>query len=115
MGCDDKSKRGTLKTTSRGKRHGATCDDDDNNNTTTTARLDDGVRSVDTMYGDAGLRYLLYQSLPSILAHLLDFFATPARAHGPRIAVIVLLLLLLHLDIRAIAGYYDGAAGFPAP
>jgi len=66
---------------------------------------------------EAGLQgfCLFYQGLVSILAHLLDFFATPARAHGPRIAVIVLLLLLLHLDIGAVAGYYDGAAGFSAP
>ena len=79
--------------------------------------LTDGGRSVDCHVcggggggGGGGSSHLLYQSLPGILAHLLNFFATPARAHGARITVIVLLLLLLHLDVGAVAGYYDGAA-----
>lgn len=76
----------------------------------------EGGRSVAChVRGDAGLSYLLYQSLASILAHLLNLFATPARAHGARIAVVVLLLFLLHLDVGTVAGYYDGAARLSAP
>jgi hypothetical protein len=58
---------------------------------------------------------LLYQGLASIVAHLLNLFAAPARAHGARIAVVVLFLLFLHLDVGAVAGYYDGAARLSAP
>jgi hypothetical protein len=50
----------------------------------------------------------LYQCFSCILAHLLDLFAAPAGAHGPGIAVVI--LLFLHLDIRTVARYYDGAA-----
>jgi hypothetical protein len=57
-------------------------------------------------------RHSLYQCLARILAHLLDLFAAPSRAHGPCVAVIV--LLLLELDVRAVARYYDGAARLAA-
>ena len=56
--------------------------------------------------------HLLYEGLAGILAHLLDLLAAPSRAHGAGIAVVV--LLLLELDVGAVARYYDGAAGLPA-
>lgn len=56
--------------------------------------------------------YSLNQSLTGLLAHLLDLFAAPPGAHGPRIAIVV--LLLFELDLGAVAWYYDGAAGLPA-
>lgn len=56
--------------------------------------------------------YSLDQCLASLLAHLLDLFAAPSWAHGPGVAVVV--LLFLELDVWAVARYYDGAARFPA-
>ena len=60
---------------------------------------------------EAGLQgfCLFYQGLVSILAHLLNLFAAPARAHGSRIAVVV--FLLFQLDIGAVTGNNDGTAG----
>lgn len=60
----------------------------------------------------SGWRYLLYQRLSGVLPHLLDLLAASSRTHSPGIAVVV--LLLLELDVRAVARYYDGAAGLSA-
>jgi hypothetical protein len=54
----------------------------------------------------------LDQCLARILTHLLNLLAAPSRAHGPGVAVIV--LLLLELDVGAVARYYDGAARLAA-
>ena len=51
---------------------------------------------------------LLYQGFSGILAHLFNLFAAPSGAHSARIAVVV--LLLFHLDVRAVTGYYDSPA-----
>jgi hypothetical protein len=58
------------------------------------------------------MRYSLYQGLAGLLAHLLNLLATPPRAHGARVVVVV--LLLLELDVGAVARYYDGAARLSA-
>lgn len=54
----------------------------------------------------------LYQGLAGLLTHLLNLLAAPPGAHGPGVAVVV--LLLLELDVGAVARYYDGAAALPA-
>jgi hypothetical protein len=56
--------------------------------------------------------YSLYQCLSRILAHLLNLLAASSRAHGPGVAVIV--LLLLELDVGAVARYYNGSARLAA-
>jgi len=55
---------------------------------------------------------LLYQSLACVLAHLLNLLAASPRAHGPGVTVVV--LLLLELDMRAVARDDDGTAGLSA-
>jgi hypothetical protein len=55
---------------------------------------------------------LLYQSLACVLAHLLNLLAASSRAHGPGVTVV---LLLLELDMGAVARDDDGAAGLSAP
>jgi hypothetical protein len=56
---------------------------------------------------------LLYQSLACVLAHLLNLLAASSRAHGPGVTIVV--LLLLELDMGAVARDDDGAAGLSAP
>lgn len=55
---------------------------------------------------------VLYQRLAGVLAHLLNLFAAAPGAHGA--GVVVVVLLLLHLDVGAVARDYDGAAGLSA-
>jgi hypothetical protein len=57
-------------------------------------------------------KYSLDESLTCILTHLLNLFTAPPRAHGPRVAVVI--LLLFDLDVGAVAVYYDGAARLSA-
>ena len=56
---------------------------------------------------------LLNQGLARVLAHLLNLLAASSRAHGPGVTVVV--LLLLELDMGAVARDDDGAAGLSAP
>lgn len=79
---------------------------------TMTSPVPTTVRTISQMDGleeemDDGM-YSLYECLPCILTHLLNLLATPPWAHSPSVAIIV--LLLLELDIGAVARYYDGAA-----
>jgi hypothetical protein len=55
---------------------------------------------------------LLDEGLTSVLAHLLNLLAAPARAHSAGVAIVV--LLLLELDVRAVARDDDGAARLSA-
>jgi hypothetical protein len=64
------------------------------------------------VYGCVVGVHSLYQCLSRVLAHLLNLLAASARAHGPGVAIVV--LLLLELDVGAVARYYDGAARLAA-
>ena len=55
---------------------------------------------------------LLDEGLAGVLAHLLNLLAAPARAHGAGVAIVV--LLLLELDVGAVARNDDGAARLSA-